>query len=43
MLRKISVLLTDEISGHCGEELPDVYRSSNIVKVVKLKKSRWAW
>jgi hypothetical protein len=35
MLRKISGLLTDEINQQCGYELPDLYRSSNIVMVVK--------
>jgi hypothetical protein len=36
-LRKISGLVTDEIREQCGWELPDLYRSSNIVAVMKLR------
>ena len=46
MLRRIFGLMRDEVTGECrklhNEELNDLYCSTNIVQVIKLRRMRWA-
>jgi len=46
VLRRIFVPKRDEVTGECrelrDEELNDLYCSPNIVRVIKLRRMRWA-
>jgi hypothetical protein len=46
MLRRIFGLKKDEVTGDCrklnNEELGDLYSSSNIIRVIKSRRMKWA-
>jgi len=46
VLRRIFGPRSDEVTGECrklhNEELSDLYRSPNIVRVIKWRRTKWA-